>query len=88
MHSEFPFKKFVKVNARNITWHCIYPYDTYLPLNVLEYDVAIDEDVDPSEKWCTDGISGYEVLCKALYNQLSDEYRFDVIYIDDVEVID
>jgi hypothetical protein len=87
MHNEFPYKKFVKVNARNITWQYTY-YDLNLPKDVMEFEVAVDEDVDPSEKWCTVGLSGFEILCEALYDQLSKEYNFEVICIDDVEVIE
>ena len=88
MDSMFSNKKIVKVNAKDITWHIIYPYNRDLPSKVLDYEVEVDEDVDPSEKWCTDGFSGFEVLCEALYNQLSKEYSYDVICIDEVEVIE
>ena len=87
MDSTFSAKKFVKVNARNITWQYTY-YDLNLPSNVLAFEVEVDEDVDPSEKWRTEGLSGFEILCEALYDQLSKEYRFEVICIDDVEVIE
>lgn len=87
MDRTFSNKKIVKVNAKDITWQYTY-YDLNLPSNVQDFEVEVDEDVDPSQKWCTVGLSGFEVLCEALYNQLSKEYSFEVIYIGDVEVID
>jgi hypothetical protein len=89
MHNGFPYKKFVKVKVGNIIWEDTIDLDWGLPENLQEYEVVVDEDVDPTERWCEDGSqSGYEALCEALTNQLSDEYDFRIIYIDDVEVID
>ena len=87
MNSTFSTKKFVKVNAHNITWQYTY-YDLNLPSNVLAFEVEVNEDVDPSERWRGVGLSGFEILCEALYDQLSKEYGFEVILIGDVEVIE
>jgi hypothetical protein len=87
MDRTFSNKKIVKVNAKDIRWQFTY-YDLNLPSNVQDFEVEVDEDVDPSQKWCTVGLSGFEVLCEDLYDQLSKEYGFEVIYIGDVEVID
>ena len=89
----FPIKKFVKVNASDIIWDCDEDYeetclDCGLPSNIQEYEVEVDEDVDPFEQWREDGgQTGYEVLCEALIDQLSDEYGFCIVSIEDVEVI-
>ena len=92
MNSMFSNKKFVKVNANDIIWndsYLEYGEDYGLPSIVQNYEVELDEDVDPSERWCEDGHkSGYEVLCEVLINQLSDEYGVGIIYIEDVEVIE
>lgn len=89
----FPIKKFVKVNVSDIIWDCDEDYeetclDWGLPPNVQDYEVEVDEDVDPFEQWREDGgQTGYEALCEALTDQLSDEYGFCIISIDNVEVI-
>lgn len=84
----FPIKKFVKVNAKNIIWDLDDYEDADLPNNVYDIDVEIDEDIDPLEQWREDGgQTGYEVLCEALVDQLSDEYGFCIIGIEDVEIV-
>lgn len=84
----FPIKKFVKVNAKDIIWDIDDYEDADLPNNVYDIDVEVDEDVDPFEQWREDGEqTGYEVLCEALTDQLSDEYGFCIIGIEDVEIV-
>ena len=87
MSNIFSNKKFVKVNIGNIIWEDSHDQD--LPSNIQEYEVEIDEDIDPSEKWCEDGYqTGYDTLCETLTHQLSYEYGFYIIDIENVEVID
>ena len=90
MNSMFSAKKFVNVNANDITWDASgHELELNLPSNVQDYEVKVDVDVDPSERWCEDGRqSGYEILCDELTRQLSDEYGQPIIDIADVEVID
>lgn len=85
----FPIKKFVKVNASDIIWDCDEDYfDLGLPPNVQDYEVEVDEDVDPFEQWREDGgQTGFDILCEALTDQLSDEYGFCIMSIENVEVI-
>lgn len=80
-------KKWVCVNAKNIIWD-LDGYDADLPDNIYDIEVEIDFDVDPYERWCEGGgETGFDILYGTLVDQLSDEYGFCVISVENVEII-
>lgn len=89
----FPEMQYVNVRVSGIEWDTTDDNDEPisclgLPLDIDSFEVELDEDVDVHERWREDGcLTGFDILCEDLVEQLSDEYGFTINAIDDIEVL-
>lgn len=89
----FPKMQYVNVKVIGIDWDATddngEPVSCpELPLNIDSYEVELDEDVDVLEFWREDGgMTGFDILCENLVEQLSNEYDFCINAIDEIEVL-
>lgn len=89
----FPKMQYVNVKVKGIEWDATdedgesIPLPD-LPIDIDSYEVELDEDVDVHERWREDyGMTGFDILCEQLVEQLSCDYGFCINGIDEVEII-
>ena len=89
----FPKMQYVNVKVKGIEWDLDGEDGeplalSELPIDIDSYEVELDENVDVYEKWREDGgMTGFDILCENLVEQLSCEYGFCINGIDEIEVL-